>query len=29
MRTPKIPDETELFERLWNYRRSVQYIILG
>ena len=26
MRTPKIPDETELFEKLWNYRRSVQYI---
>jgi len=25
MRTPIIPDETELFERLWIYRRSVQY----
>ena len=26
MNTPTIPDEPELFERLWNYRRSVQYI---
>jgi hypothetical protein len=21
-----IPDETELFERIWNYRRSVQHL---
>ena len=26
MGTPRIPDEIELFERLWKYRRSVQYI---
>ncbi len=26
MNTPIIPDEPELFERLWNYRKSVQYI---
>ena len=26
MKTPTIPDEPELFERLWNYRKSVQYI---
>jgi hypothetical protein len=26
MNKPIIPDEPELFEILWNYRRSVQYI---
>ncbi len=26
MNKPIIPDEPELFERLWNYSKSVQYI---
>ena len=26
MKTPKIPEETELFERIYDYRRKVQHL---
>lgn len=26
MKTPKIPEEYELFERIYHYRRNVQYV---
>ena len=26
MDAPRIPDEFELFERIYNYRRSIQYL---